>query len=61
MSSAPEDQNQEPQGLMGEFFQFLKNEKKWWLFPLIFLVVALVVVVVFFSGDGMPPFMYPFF
>lgn len=46
-------------GLLIEFWQFLKYNKKWWLLPLIlalFILGALVVI----SGTGLVPLIYPF-
>ena len=42
-----------------EFFLFLKQEKKWWLIPLILLLLALGAVILFGSGSVLAPLMYP--
>lgn len=47
--------------LLGEFFLFLKQEKKWWLFPLITVLVLLSVVIVFAEGSAFAPFIYTLF
>lgn len=46
--------------LIKEFLQFLKQEKKWWLMPLIVLLLILGALVLFASGSVLAPFMYPF-
>lgn len=46
--------------LIKEFLQFLKQEKKWWLAPLIVLLLILGALVLFASGSVLAPFMYPF-
>lgn len=47
--------------LLGEFFMFLKQEKKWWLAPLITVLVLLSVVIVFAEGSAFAPFIYSIF
>jgi hypothetical protein len=45
--------------LLGEFWQFLGHNKKWWLLPI--LIVLLVFgVLIFLSGTGAAPFIYTF-
>jgi len=49
------------QSLMREFILFLKQEKKWWLIPLVVLLLA-VGALLFFAGNSvLAPFIYPFF
>jgi len=49
------------QSLMREFFLFLKQEKKWWLIPLVLLLLA-VGALLYFAGNSMlAQFIYPFF
>jgi hypothetical protein len=43
-----------------DFAAFLKQEKRWWLTPLIIVLVALGAIIVFGSGSVLAPFMYPF-
>lgn len=47
-------------GMAAEFIYFLKHSKKWWLLP---IVVVLVVfgVLVFLSGTAAAPFIYTLF
>lgn len=61
MTGVPENQKPKQPGLLGEFWVFLKNEKKWWLIPLIFLLLLLGAVVFLFQGEALAPFLYPFF
>jgi hypothetical protein len=44
-----------------EFLLFLRQEKKWWLFPLVFVLLILGALIVFSSSSVLAPFMYPFF
>lgn len=51
---------EKPLPLLVEFVYFLKDNKKWWLTPIL-LVLALVGALVFLSGTGVAPFLYTFF
>lgn len=47
-------------GLFREFWLFLKQEKKWWLVPmLVVLGIVGVVVLVGYLYPGLAPFVYP--
>ena len=46
--------------LAAEFWDFLKHNKKWWLLPIIIVVLALGALV-FLSGSGAAPFIYTLF
>ena len=51
--------NQVAPTLLGEFWEFLCHNKKWWLLPI--LIVLLVFgVLIFLSGTGAAPFIYTF-
>lgn len=47
--------------LLKEFLRFCKQEKKWWLAPLIVLLLALALILVFASSSGIAWALYPFF
>ena len=47
-------------GLVGEFWDFLKHNKKWWLLPII-ATILLVGVLVFLGGGAAAPFIYTLF
>lgn len=47
-------------GLMGEFFDFLKDNKKWWLAPIIVSILGLGVLVML-GGTAAAPFIYTLF
>ncbi len=47
-------------GLVGEFWEFLKHNKKWWLLPIV-LVLLLLGVLVLLSGSAAAPFIYTLF
>ncbi len=45
--------------LIQEFLTLLRQEKKWWLIPLVVLVL-IVIALMLFSGDSvLAPVMYP--
>jgi hypothetical protein len=45
---------------IGEFWQFLRHNKKWWLAPII-VTLLLVGVLVFLAGSGGGPLIYTLF
>lgn len=50
---------------MGEFlvelWGFMKDRKKFWMFPIIFFLVLLGSLIVFTSGSAVAPFVYTLF
>lgn len=46
--------------LLKEFLQFLRQEKKWWLAPLVIVLVALGALLIFGSSSGIAWAIYPF-
>ena len=56
-----EKQAAEPEpGLVVEFWSFLKENKKWWLLPLI-VSLLLLGLVSWFAASGAAPFIYTLF
>ena len=51
---------QERTSLAGEFWLFLKHNKKWWLLPIV-IVVLLMGLLVMLSSTGVGPFIYTLF
>lgn len=51
---------EQPMGLIAEFWLFIKEEKKWWLTPIV-LVLLLAGVAIFLGGTGAAPFIYTLF
>jgi hypothetical protein len=47
-------------GLVREFIAFLKHSKKWWLLPIV-LVLLLFGVLLVLSGTAAAPFIYTLF
>jgi len=51
---------QQSPGLIREFWDFLKHNKKWWLTPII-LVLLLFGVLLILGGTAAAPFIYTLF
>jgi hypothetical protein len=47
--------------LVGELWAFLKERKKWWLLPIIVMMVAVGAILVFAQGSVLAPFIYTIF
>ncbi len=49
------------QSLLREFLAFIAHEKKWWMIPLIAVLLLVAVLIVFASSSPLAPFLYPLF
>jgi hypothetical protein len=47
--------------VVGEFVQFLKHEKKYWLAPIIIVFVLFGLLIVFSQSSAIAPFIYTLF
>jgi hypothetical protein len=47
--------------LLKEFLMFARQEKKWWLIPLVVLLLVLGAILIFASSSGIAWALYPFF
>jgi hypothetical protein len=47
--------------LAREFWQFLKVRKKWWLLPIMVVMVLVGALLVFAQGSVLAPFVYTIF
>lgn len=48
------------QSLVGEFWQFIFENKKWWLLPIV-LVLLSIGMLMLLAGSGAAPFIYTLF
>ncbi|RPJ43911.1 MAG: hypothetical protein EHM19_07745 [Candidatus Latescibacterota bacterium] len=48
-------------GIVQEFWDFLKDNKKWWLAPILILLVLLSLLIVLTEGSAIAPFIYTLF
>jgi len=47
--------------ILVELWQFLRERKKWWLGPVIVLLVVLSLLIVLAEGSALAPFIYAIF
>ena len=47
--------------IIKEFLQFLGQRKKYWLLPIVIVLLLLGVLLVFAQGSVVAPFIYPLF
>jgi hypothetical protein len=47
-------------GVIAEFWCFLRDNRKWWLVPMLVVLLLLGVLVVM-AGSGLAPFIYTMF
>jgi len=47
--------------LLGEFWAFLRVRKKWWLAPIVIMLVLLSALIFFTQGSAVAPFIYTIF
>ena len=48
-------------GLLAELWRYARHRKKYWLLPLLFLMVALGGLLVLAEGSALAPFIYTIF
>ena len=51
---------QDQQSLLSEFLSFLAHNKKWWMLPIL-IVLLLLGVLIFLSNTAAAPFIYNLF
>ena len=47
--------------ILGEFWDFLKVRKKWWLGPIVLILLLLGALIVLTEGTAVAPFIYTIF
>jgi hypothetical protein len=52
--------DQRPSGFLAEFWDFLRHNKKWWLSPIIVIMLLFGALMVL-SGTAAAPFIYTLF
>jgi Family of unknown function (DUF5989) len=48
-------------GIIKEFWQFLRERKRWWLAPIVVFLLLLGAVLIFAKGSALAPFIYSLF
>jgi hypothetical protein len=47
--------------IIAEYLQFLKDNKKWWLMPIVLVLVLFGLLIVITKGSALAPFIYTLF
>lgn len=47
--------------ILSEFWGFMKERKKWWLGPIVFMMLLLSLLIVLSQGSAVAPFIYTLF
>ncbi|MCK4413177.1 MAG: hypothetical protein KAY32_06505 [Candidatus Eisenbacteria sp.] len=47
--------------ILRELWEFMRERRKWWLGPLILILVLLSLLIVFAEGSALAPFIYALF
>ena len=47
--------------IVGDLWAFMKVRKKWWLGPIMFMLLMLSMLLVFTQGSALAPFIYTLF
>ena len=47
--------------IIREFFEFLRERKRWWIAPILVFMVLLGVLLIFASSSSLAPFIYSVF
>ena len=58
-----EQAEQAPPGIVREFWEFLRDNKKWWITPivLVLLLVSAIAILSAWTGGAAAPFIYTLF
>ena len=47
--------------IIADYFQFLRQQQKWWMLPIVTLLLVLGMLVWFTQGSPLAPFIYTIF
>ena len=47
--------------IVAEYFEFLRENKKWWLLPIVVALLLLGLLIVLTKGSALAPFIYTIF
>lgn len=48
-------------GIVGELWAFMRARKKWWLGPIIVMMLLVGALLIFAQGSALAPFIYTIF
>ncbi len=49
------------ENLIGDLWGFMKENKKWWLLPILILLLLVGILIVFAQSSSLSPFVYALF
>ena len=58
---AKSSKSNEKIGIISEFWDFLKTRKKWWLGPIVLIMLLMGLLIVLTEGSAVAPFIYTLF
>ncbi len=61
MQKPESDDTMSKMSIIAELWEFLRHEKKWWLTPIIMVLLLLSLIIVFTEGSALSPFIYTLF
>jgi hypothetical protein len=47
--------------IVAEYFSFLREQKKWWMVPIVTVLLLFGVLIVLAQGSALAPFIYALF
>ena len=47
--------------ILSEFYEFMKERKKWWLGPIVIMLLLLGLLIILTEGSAVAPFVYALF
>lgn len=47
--------------IVAEYFEFLRVQKKWWVLPIVTLLLVFGFIIVLTQGSALAPFIYALF
>lgn len=60
-SNFAQQAEEHPPGLIAEFWEFLVHNKKWWLIPIVLVLLLIGVLILLSGSSAVAPFIYPLF
>jgi hypothetical protein len=54
-------ENIKNQSIVSEFWDFLKHRKRYWLLPIVIILLLLSALIVFTESSALAPFIYALF
>jgi hypothetical protein len=47
--------------IVADYFQFLREQKKWWVLPVVTFLIVFGAIIVLAQGSALAPFIYALF